>query len=162
MHIYAKLLPQCDSHLLQSGGISQWRTNRIKKELLLCRFFDKKIVLCFVVIEMGKHRTRLQILESILSVINDNKEVRKTQIMYKAYLSYSLLTRYLSDVMKSGLVVCNAEDYYVLTQKGEKFLLMFGQYDRSRDVISKKMNNIEDQKLTLEEMCPTSEVDKHK
>ena len=111
---------------------------------------------------MGKHRTRLQILENILSVINENKEVRKTQIMYKAYLSYSLLTRYLGDVMKSGLVVCNSDDYYMLTQKGEKFLSIFGQYDKSREVISKKMNNIEDQKSTLEKMCPTSEVDKHK
>ena len=125
-------------------------------------FLGQKILLCFVVIEMGKHRTRLQILENILSVINDNKEVRKTQIMYKAYLSYSLLTRYLGDVMNSGLVVCNANDYYMLTEKGEKFLSIFGQYDRSRDFISKKLSNIEDQKLVLEEMCPTGEVDKHK
>ena len=132
-----------------------------KKEPLLCRFFDLKIVLCFVVITMGKHRTRLQILENILSVINDNKKVRKTQIMYKAYLSYSLLIRYLSDVLKSGLVVCT-DDYYMLTQKGMKFLSVFDQYHKSRNVINKRLNHIEDQKLTLEEMCPTGEVGKHK
>jgi len=31
---------------------------------------------------MGKHRSRLQILETILSVINDNEGAKKTQIMF--------------------------------------------------------------------------------
>jgi predicted transcriptional regulator len=111
---------------------------------------------------MGKHRTRLQILKNILSVINDRKDVRKTQIMYKAYLSYSLLTRYLNDVMKAGLVVCNDDNCYLLTQKGVKFLSVFSQYSKSQKVINKKLDYVEEQRSTLEDMCPTSEVDKNR
>ena len=104
--------------------------------------------------KLGKHRSRLQILERVLSVISDNKEVRKTQIMYKAYLSYKLLNKYLCDVINSGLVFQDNVNYYRLTPKGEKFLARFGEYDRSREVIEEKLNTVEDQRLLLEEMCP--------
>ena len=67
---------------------------------------------------MGRHRSRLKILEDILSVINGNTGVKKTQIMYKAYLSYKLLIRYLNDVMDAGLVTCD-DNSYMLTDKGE-------------------------------------------
>jgi len=106
----------------------------------------------FLVLIMGKHRSRLQIIERILSVINDNKEVRKTQIMYKAYLSYKLLNNYLCDVLKAGLVLQNGTRYK-LTPKGERFLARFGEYDHSREVIEEKLSTVEDQRLMLEEMC---------
>jgi predicted transcriptional regulator len=108
--------------------------------------------------KLGKHRSRLQILETILSVISDNDCARKTQIMYQAYLSYKLLTRYLNDVLQSGLVVCDHENCFRLTPKGEKFLARFDEYHRSREVMEENLNNVEDQKLLLEEMCPNSEV----
>ena len=101
---------------------------------------------------MGKHRSRLQIIERILSVIKDNKEVRKTQIMYKAYLSYKLLNSYLYDVLKAGLVL-QSGTRYKLTPKGERFLARFGEYDHSREVIEEKLSTVEDQRLMLEEMC---------
>jgi len=107
---------------------------------------------------MGKHRTRLKILENILSVISDNHRVKKTQIMYQAYLSYRLLIRYLNEVMEAGFVTCDKENCYRLTQKGEKFLARFGEYSRSCEIVKKKLRHIEYQKSTLEEMCSNTEV----
>jgi predicted transcriptional regulator len=108
--------------------------------------------------KLGKHRSRLQIVESILSVISNNEEVRKTQIMYKAYLSYKLLTRYLNDVLNAGLVVCVEESYYKLTSKGESFLARFSEYHRSREVVKENLDQVKGQKLMLNQMCPDSEV----
>jgi predicted transcriptional regulator len=107
---------------------------------------------------MGKHRSRLKILANILSVVSDNNCAKKTQIMYQAYLSYKLLVQYLKDVTEAGLVICGNEKCYRLTPKGEKFLAKFGEYDKSRESVNKKLNHIEDQKLMLEEMCPNTEV----
>jgi predicted transcriptional regulator len=108
--------------------------------------------------KLGKHRSRLQILESILSVVSGNEGAKKTQIMYQAYLSYKLLIRYLNDVLNAELVVCDNENCFRLTPKGEKFLARFGEYHQSREVVEKNLNHVEDQKIMLEEMCPNSEV----
>jgi predicted transcriptional regulator len=117
-----------------------------------------RVCLVFGVNKLGKHRSRLQILESVLSVISDNEGARKTQIMYQAYLSYKLLSRYLNDVLNAGLVVCDDESCFRLTPKGKRFLARFGEYHRSREVVEENLNHIEDQKLILEEMCPNSEA----
>ena len=102
---------------------------------------------------MGKHRTRLKILENVLVVINDNKGAKKTQIMYQAYLSYKLLIRYLSDVMKAGLVTCDKGNCYKITKKGENLLARFNEYYKSHETFQKHLNLIEDQRSILEEMC---------
>lgn len=107
---------------------------------------------------MGKHRTRLVILATILSVVSDNNGAKKTQIMYQAYLSYKLLVQYLNDVTKAGLVMYEKENCYRLTKKGEEFLAKFGEYDKSRERFDEQANHIEDQRLMLEEMCPNIEV----
>ena len=117
-----------------------------------------QISLVFGVNKLGKHRSRLQILESVLSVISGNNGARKTQIMYQAYLSYKLLTRYLNDVLKAGLVVCDSENCFRLTPKGERFLARCGEYHRSREVVEENLNHVEDQKLMLQEMCPNSKA----
>ncbi len=106
---------------------------------------------------MGKHRTRLKILANILSVVSENHGVKKTQIMYKAYLSYKLLVQYLNDMIEAGLVQCGNENCYVLTQKGKNFLAKFFEYDRFCKIVERKLDYVEDQKLTLEEMCPSTE-----
>ena len=106
---------------------------------------------------MGRHRSRLKILASVLSVVSNNNGVKKTQIMYQAYLSYKLLVRYLNDVIDAGLVVCEEDNCYRLTMKGEQFLSKFGEYSRSREDVSEQVNHVEDQRLMLEEMCPNSD-----
>ena len=105
---------------------------------------------------MGKHRSRLKILEDILSVINGNKGVRKTQIMYRAYLSYRLLNRYLHDVMEAGLVKCNAGNCYSLTKKGEIFLAEFDNYKRYLRSVEENLIKIEAKRAVLAKMCPNN------
>ena len=77
---------------------------------------------------MGKHRTKLTILANILSVIDSDSGAKKTRIMYKAYLSYGLLIRYLKEVQDARLVTCGEEKCYKLTQKGKNFLKKFNEY----------------------------------
>ena len=108
----------------------------------------------FDVCKMGKHRSRLAILAKVLSVVNAEKGAKKTRIMYQAYLSYKLLTRYLNEISFAGLVTCNNDNFYILTDKGKKFLAKFGQYRQSRQIFETKMNHLEDQRLILEKMCP--------
>ena len=110
---------------------------------------------------MGKHRSRLKILANILSVVNNENGAKKTQIMYKAYLSYKLLVQYLNNMTEAGLVMYGLENCYKLTPKGEKFLTKFVEYDKSRKSVYKQLSHIEEQKLMLEEMCPNTESIKY-
>lgn len=107
---------------------------------------------------MGKHRTKLAILANILSVIDSDRGVRKTRIMYKAYLSYGLLTRYLKKVLDARLATCEDENCYRLTSKGKEFLEKFNEYNKSRETIKEKINHVEDQKLMLEKMSSSKDI----
>lgn len=103
---------------------------------------------------MGKHRSRLKILASILCIVSEKNGVNKTQIMYNAYLSYKLLVQYLNEVITSGLVICNDENCYKLTPKGQQFLNIFDEYSQANDYVKKQINHVELKKKVLENMCP--------
>lgn len=149
----------CDSCLLQSGGTCERRTFLSNQKKLSTCFFKKcEDSLALGVKKLGKHRSRLTIVANILAVINDSKGAKKTQIMYKAYLSYSLLVQYLNDVKEAGLVVCGKENCYKLTSKGERFLDKFGEYDKSREHVHRQLNQVKSQRQMLEDMCPNTEV----
>lgn len=107
---------------------------------------------------MGKHRSRLKILATILFVVSDNNGAKKTRIMYQAYLSYKLLVHYLNDMTEAGLVKCENGTFYRLTQKGKNFLARFGEYSKSCEIIKKQLDHIEYQKSMLGEMCSNTEV----
>jgi len=107
---------------------------------------------------MGKYRGRLDIIADILSVVNDNNGARKTRIMYQANLSYKLLAQYLNEVVEAGLVIFETKNYYMLTQKGNEFLAKFGEYHKSREKAEVQLNHAEDQRMTLEKMCPNTEA----
>ena len=69
---------------------------------------------------LGKHRSRIRILAKILSVVNENNGAKKTHIMYNAYLSYELLTRYLTDLINANLIIYGDDNNYMLTtDRGE-------------------------------------------
>lgn len=100
---------------------------------------------------MGKYRSRLRIIADILSIAS--KGAKKTQIMYQANLSYKLLCRYLNDVLKAGLISFNNKDCYVLTSKGKEFLCRFDEYSKHREHLEVQLNNVNNEKVTLEQMC---------
>jgi predicted transcriptional regulator len=106
---------------------------------------------------MGKYRGRLDIIASILSVVNSNVGARKTRIMYQANLSYKLLTQYLNDVVEAGLITFETNECYRLTRKGKEFLAKFSEYCKSLEKVEVQLNYVEDQRVILEKMCPNTE-----
>ena len=73
---------------------------------------------------MNKNRSKEQIIADILSVIAEKP--KKTHIMYRANLSYSLLCKYLDILEASGLVeYSTTARIYVLGSKGKDYLKIF-------------------------------------
>jgi len=70
-----------------------------------------------------KRRDKLEIIAGILEVAREG--TLKTQIMYKANLSFVQLTEYLEYLLKTRLIIkfdVNTKDVYVVTEKGLDFL----------------------------------------
>ena len=99
---------------------------------------------------MGKYRDRLQIIADILSAVKGG--ARKTHIMYQANLSFTLLKRYLTEVLQGGLVSCDDDDHYKLTGRGESFLDRFGEYSKRCDHVEEELSNVNDEKTVLEDL----------
>jgi predicted transcriptional regulator len=74
---------------------------------------------------MGKqlrHRSRSEIISSILEVTNGNT-VRVTEIQYKTYLSYNILKEYLVNLLENDLLeYIEGERAFKTTPKGMRFL----------------------------------------
>jgi len=99
---------------------------------------------------MGKYRGKLQIIADILSVVRGG--AKKTHVMYQANLSFTLLKRYLADVLEAGLVCVDDEDQYRLTGRGQRFLDRFGEYSKRCDHVEQELNNVNDEKTVLESL----------
>jgi len=70
-----------------------------------------------------KRRDKLYIIAEILEIAKDG--ILKTQIMYRANLSFTQLNEYLKFMLKTNLVdriVENDKEIYKATQKGLEFL----------------------------------------
>ncbi len=75
-----------------------------------------------------KRRDRLYIIAEILDIANDGS--LKTQIMYKANLSFAQLSEYLSFLVRMNLLEVNKEEkrrVYRTTAKGEKYLHSYAE-----------------------------------
>jgi predicted transcriptional regulator len=71
----------------------------------------------------SKRRDKLYIIAEILEIAKDG--VLKTQIMYRANLSFTQLNDYLKFMLKNGLldkVLLNDKEVYRATVKGVNFL----------------------------------------
>jgi len=99
---------------------------------------------------MGKYRDRLQIIADILSVVRGG--AKKTHVMYQANLSFTLLKRYLTEVLEAGLVRCDDEDGYRLTMRGRSFLDRFDEYSRRCELVETELNHVNDEKTVLESL----------
>ena len=72
---------------------------------------------------VSKRRDKLSIMAEILEIARDG--TLKTQIMYKANLSFAQLNQYLRFMLKTHLLNkfnANGRDVYGATEKGEDFL----------------------------------------
>jgi len=99
---------------------------------------------------MGKYRGRLQIIADILSVVRGG--AKKTHVMYQANLSFTLLKRYLSEVLEAGLVKCEDEDRYKLTTRGQSFLDRYGEYSKRCERVEQELNHVDGEKTVLENL----------
>jgi predicted transcriptional regulator len=99
---------------------------------------------------MGKYRDRLQIIADILSVVRDG--AKKTHVMYQANLSFTLLKRYLTEVLEAGLVSCDDEEFYRLTGRGRSFLDRFGEYSMRCERVEEELNHVNNDKTVLEKL----------
>ena len=76
---------------------------------------------------MKHHRSRSEIIACILEITNSNR-VRQTEILYKTYLSHSLLNQYLILLLQTGLIeYIQGERSFRITEKGMRLLHMFNQ-----------------------------------
>jgi predicted transcriptional regulator len=74
-----------------------------------------------------KYRSRSEIISSILEVTNGNK-VRRTEIQFKKYLSYKLLTEYLIQLLQCDLIeYIEGERAFKTTPKGMQVLQTYNK-----------------------------------
>jgi len=73
-------------------------------------------------------RSKSEIILSILKV-TDGNGARKTEILYKAYLSYALLKEYLSMLVQSDLIYTDREKTFRLTPNGMHALEVYNKMD---------------------------------
>ena len=104
------------------------------------------------------YRDHLTIIASILNVASHS--AKKTQIMYQANLSYSVLQRYLSEVSTASLVNFDSQSQsFVLTPKGRKFLNTYKEYAKNTKHVEKRLSQVSDMRKALEQLCMPSQVD---
>jgi predicted transcriptional regulator len=75
---------------------------------------------------MKKRRDSIEIIHDILKYISECRgKAKPTHILYKSNLSHQMLSEYMDDLIKKGLIKENIEDkkkVYELTPKGFDFL----------------------------------------
>ncbi|MGI0043054.1 MAG: winged helix-turn-helix domain-containing protein [Nitrososphaeraceae archaeon] len=76
-----------------------------------------------------RHRSRSEIISSILEVTNGNK-VCKTEIQFKTYLSYNLLKEYLVYLLECDLIeYIEGERAFKTTPKGMQAMQTYNKMD---------------------------------
>ena len=104
------------------------------------------------------YRRKFDIIADMLLVASGGSGAKKTQIMYRANLSYKLLTKYLDEMRKTYLLSFEQKQrHYVLTSKGRQFLEVYKEYaKRTRDA-EKHLNDLNGKKRMLESLCSSRE-----
>lgn len=76
-----------------------------------------------------RHRSRSEIITSILDVTNGNK-VRMTEIQFKTYLSYNILKEYLVHLLQCDLIeYIEGERTFKTTPKGMQVLMTYNKME---------------------------------
>ncbi|MGB9756522.1 MAG: winged helix-turn-helix domain-containing protein [Candidatus Bathyarchaeales archaeon] len=107
---------------------------------------------------MGSYRSSLDIIADILNVVGEGG-TKKTQIMYRANLSYRLLEKYLKDVLEAFLLrFDDGCQRYVLTSKGRRFLEVYKEYSRRNKHVEKVINDLHEKRRRLKELCSRGDM----
>lgn len=76
-----------------------------------------------------KHRSRLEIISLILDIATRNDGVTQKKILYRAYLSYEHLKKYLTLLQENELINYQEQEgkVYKTTEKGLHFLNLYAK-----------------------------------
>ena len=86
--------------------------------------------------QVKKKRNRLEIISEMLTLAENGS--RKTNIMYKANLSYDLLVHYMALLRGNELLETSDEQIFFPTRKGRRFLKEFGELRELQDKYARK------------------------
>ena len=101
---------------------------------------------------MANYRQRIDIIADILEVVSC--DAKKTQIMFKANLSYNALIKYLSEVLKASLVIYEQDrQCYILTEKGREFLNAYKVYAETNRYVEERLSFLTRSKQNLDDFC---------
>jgi len=86
--------------------------------------------------------------------VKGNGSAKKTQIMYGANLSYTVLAKYLAEILSACLLKCEgSKRHYVLTDKGKKFLQHYREYSKRNKNVERQLEKVNAKRKVLEELC---------
>lgn len=72
---------------------------------------------------LKKGRGRWEIIRDILIAIQEDRKVKKTRLMQKAYLDWRTFNRYFEYLLNDGfLIECNNYECFELTNRGSELL----------------------------------------
>ncbi len=101
---------------------------------------------------MTIYRQRIDIIADILEVVS--LDAKKTQIMFKANLSYKALTKYLSEVLKASLITYKQDrQCYSLTEKGRDFLNAYKVYSETNRNVEERLLYLSQSRMALNKFC---------
>jgi predicted transcriptional regulator len=104
-----------------------------------------------------KYRGKLELVAEVLAA--SLKDAKKTHIMNRGNLNFKLVNSYLQLVLSCGLLTFDSEnESYSVTEKGERFLVLFKSYRRHVRESEKKRRIVEDKEGQLEQMCFPADV----
>ena len=101
---------------------------------------------------MTNYRGRIDIIADILKVAEAT--VKKTQIMYRANLSYTVLQKYLAELTDASLLAYeDQKQNYTLTNKGREYLTLYKEYSKANRHIEKRLTTARVKKGALDKLC---------
>ena len=84
---------------------------------------------------------------------------RKTKIMYGANLSFHQVEKYLSFLLRSGLLEHDVDSGYLITGVGREFLSLYEEYLERSNVLRQEVERNTKDRLQLENMCFNNRIE---
>ena len=100
---------------------------------------------------VSKNRCSLDIVQAMLFIAS--VRARKTKIMYGANLSFHQVEKYLSVLLRSGLLEHDVDCGYLITGAGREFLVLYENYLERSKVLRQEVERNTKDRLQLENIC---------